>query len=136
VTFAEFFAGFWWLIFPVFGMVMAFHSMIESEKRSRRTFDLIRSYLEQGKDPPPELLKLAQKSDDEWDMGLGSGWDGSSGKNGRAWTFVTFAALSAGFGVGYWFSRGEEHAFAFLIVAVTMGVLALGALAILMFGRK
>lgn len=136
MTFAEFFAGYWWLMFPVFGMVMAFRGMGESEKRSRRTIDLIRSYVEQGKEPPPELLKLAQKTDDDWSFGDGGGAGSSSGKNSHAWTFVTFAALSAGFGTGYWFVRAEEYAFAFLIVAVTMGVLALGALGILVFGRK
>ncbi len=136
MTFAEFFAAYWWLMFPVFGMVMAFQGMNQSEKRQRHTLDLIRSYVEQGKEPPAELLKLAQKTDDDWDMGFDTGAGSSSGGNSRAWTFVTFAALSAGFATGWWFVRGEDYAFAFLIVAVTMGVLALGALAILIFGRK
>jgi hypothetical protein len=138
VTFAEFLANYWWLMFPVFGMVMAFQGMNQSERRSRRTLDLIRSYVEQGKEPPPELLNLAQKSDDDWDMGLGADAGGTShgSKNSGAWTFVIFAALAAGFGTGYWWVRGEDYAFPFLIVAVTMGVLALGALVILIFGRK
>ncbi|MCR6643985.1 MAG: hypothetical protein NVV62_05405 [Terricaulis sp.] len=133
MTFAEFFYSFWWLIFPIFGMAMAFQGAGQSEKRQRRTLDLIRSYVEQGKEPPPELLKLAQKSDDDWGMG---GVGGGGGQNSSAWTFVVFAALAAGFGTGYWFVRAEDFAFAFLIVAVTMGVLALGALGILIFGRK
>lgn len=136
MTFAEFFASYWWLMFPIFGMFMAVQGMGQSEKRQRRTLDVIRSYVEQGKEPPPELLKLAQKGDDDWDMGMGMSTGGGDGKNARAWTFVTFAALTAGFGTGYWFVRGEDFAFAFLIVAVTMGVLALGALGILIFGRK
>lgn len=135
MTFAEFFAAYWWLMFPIFGMVMAFQGMNQDEKRTRRTLDLIRSYVEQGKEPPAELMKLAQKERDDWDMGMG-GSSGSSGSNSRAWTFVIFAALAAGFATGYWFVRGEDFAFAFLIVAVTMGVLALGALGILIFGRK
>lgn len=132
MTFAEFFAAYWWLMFPIFGMFMAIQGMGQSEKRQRRTLDVIRSYVEQGKEPPAELLKLAQKGDDDWDMGGGGG----DGKNPRAWTFVVFAALAAGFGTGYWFVRGEDFAFAFLIVTVTMGVMALGALGILLFGRK
>lgn len=137
MTFAEFFADYWWLMFPVFGMVMAFQGMNQSEKRQRRTLDLIRSYVEQGKEPPAELLKLAQKTDsDDWDMGFGPTTGSSSSSSSRAWTFVTFAALAAGFGTGYWFVRGEDYAFAFLIVAVTMGVLALGALGILIFGAR
>jgi Flp pilus assembly protein TadB len=136
VTFAEFFAGYWWLMFPIFGMVMAFQGMSQDEKRTRDALRLIRSYVEQGKEPPSELLKLAQKGDGDWDANLGMGSIGGSGGNGRAWSAVTFAALAAGFGVGYWFVRGEDFAFAFLIVAVTMGVLALGGLLILIFGRK
>ncbi len=131
MTFADFFSAYWWLIFPIFGMAMAFQGAGQSEKRQRRTLDLIRSYVEQGKEPPAELLKLAQKSDDD-DWGMG----GRGDKNSRAWTFVVFAALSAGFATGYWFVRAEDFAFAFLIVSVTMGVLALGALGILIFGRK
>jgi len=136
VTFADFFAAYWWLMFPIFGMFMAVQGMNQSEKRARRTLDVIRSYVEQGKEPPPELLKLAQKTDDDWDMGFDTGAGSSSGGNSRAWTFVIFAALSAGFATGWWFVRAEDYAFAFLIVAVTMGVLSLGALAILIFGRK
>lgn len=138
MNFAEFFAAYWWLMFPIFGMVMAFQGMNQSEKRTRRTLDLIRSYVEQGKEPPPELLKLAQKTDEDWDMGFGdeSGRTSSGSKNSGAWTFVIFAALAAGFGTGYWWIRAEDYAFPFLIVAVTMGVLALGALIILIFGRK
>jgi Flp pilus assembly protein TadB len=129
---ADFFSSYWWLIFPIFGMVMAFQGAADAERRTRRTLEVIRSYVEQGKEPPAELLKMAQKSDDDDDWGMGSG----QGKNSRAWAFVTFAALAAGFGVGYWWVRAEDFAFAFLIVAVTMGVLALGALGILIFGRK
>ncbi len=136
MTFADFFAAYWWLMFPLFGMAIAFRGMGESEKRTRRTLDLIRAYVEQGKEPPPELLKLAQKSDDDWDMGFGPTSGGNASGTSRAWTFVTFAALSAGFATGYYFVRGEDYAFAFLIVAVTMGVLALGALGILIFSRK
>ena len=47
-----------------------------------------------------------------------------------------FLALSAGFGVGYWWVRAEEWAFAFLIVSVTMGVLAVGALVITLTRRR
>lgn len=136
MTFAEFFAAYWWLMFPVFGMVLAFHSMVSGERRTRETMNLIRSYIEQGKDPPPELLKLAQRTGDDWDMGMGGMDARESGKNSRAWTFVIFAALAAGFGTGWWYVQGEDYAFAFMIVAVTMGVLALGSLLILLFGRK
>ena len=135
VNFAEFFASYWWLMFPIFGMAMAFQGANQSAKRTRTALDLVKSYIDQGKEPPPEILKLAlREEEDEYEVN-GVRKTGS-GKNSTAWSAVTFTALAAGFGAGYWYVRAEDYAFAFLIVAVTMGVLALGSLLILLFGRK
>ena len=49
---------------------------------------------------------------------------------------MTFAALAIGFGAGYYVVREQEYAFAFLIVALIMGVMALGALMMLLFAPK
>jgi hypothetical protein len=131
MSFAHLFASYWWLIFPIFGMAMGFWGMASGERRNARVFDLIKSYVDQGKEPPPELLKLASQESDY------SGYNTPEGRRqGNLWTFVTFAAIAAGFSVGWWFVRGEDFAFAFLIIAVTMGVLALGALLILLRPRK
>ncbi len=122
----DLFRQFWWLIFPIFGMAMGLIGMLQTEHRAKSAIDLIKTYAEQGKDPPPELLQLAVRDAE------GS----SESKNGRAWTFVVFAALAAGFGVGYYVVRAEDYAFAFLIVTVVMAVLAIGSLLILIFGRE
>ncbi|MGE0739893.1 MAG: hypothetical protein AB7O98_01015 [Hyphomonadaceae bacterium] len=131
MSFEELFRGYWWLIFPIFGMAMAILGMIQSERRTDRVMDLIRSYADQGKEPPPELLRMAAQSMDE---------DAQGGRQSREhsslWTFIVFAALTAGFGVGYYMIRAEDWAWAFLLVAVVMGVMALGALLILVLGRK
>ncbi len=132
MTATELFVSFWWLIFPVFGMVMGLIGMFQSDRRATRTMDLIKSYVDQGKDPPPELLQLASA---EMSSGASSGMGRTPTEN-RLWTFVTFAALGAGFGVGYWFMRAESWSFAFAIVAIVMGIMALGALLLLIFGRK
>lgn len=126
------FYSFWWLIFPIFGMTMGLVGMLLSDRRATRTMDLIKSYVDQGKDPPPELLKLASY---EMNDGMSSGMGRTPTEN-RLWTFVTFAALASGFGVGYWFMRAESWSFAFAIVAIVMGVMAIGALLLLIFGRK
>lgn len=127
----DLFRDFWWLIFPIFGMAMAFRGNAATGQSQQRVLDLIKSYTDQGKTPPPELLTMAQKGLDE-SIDAADG----PGKNDHAWTFVIFAALAAGFGVGWYVSRGEDYAFAFLIITVTMSVLALGSLLILLFGRK
>ncbi|MGD9981022.1 MAG: hypothetical protein AB7H66_07140 [Hyphomonadaceae bacterium] len=131
MTFEEFFRDFWWLMFPVFGMFIAVIGMFQAESRSRQVMTLIKSYVDQGKDPPPELLKMAQeRSDYEMDVGV------PSRRNSGAWSFVVFLALAAGFSVGYWWVRDQDWAFAFLIVAVTMGVLAVGSLVIAVIQRR
>lgn len=129
MSFTDLFVSFWWLIFPVFGMAMGFWGMISSERRSARVLDLIKSYVDQGKEPPAELLKLAT-SDEELVANSPTGR-----RQNNSWSFVVFAALAAGFGVGYYFVRAEDYAFAFLIVAVVMAVMAVGALFIVLTSR-
>jgi hypothetical protein len=130
MEFAHLFAAYWWLMFPIFGMLMAVIGMFQDDRRSAKTIDLIKSYVDQGKEPPPELLKLATKDADS------AAWRDQEGASSRGWTFVVFLAISAGLGTGYYFVRGEDYAFAFLIGAVATGVMAIGALFILLAGRK
>lgn len=131
MTFEELFRGYWWLMFPVFGMFIALVGMFQAENRSRQVMKLIKSYLDQGKEPPPELLKMAQeRSDYEMDMGV------PAQRQSGLWSFFVFLALTAGFSVGYWWIREESYSFAFLIVAVTMGVLAIGSLVIALTQRR
>lgn len=131
MTFEEFFRDFWWLMFPVFGMVIALIGMFQAESRGRQVMTLIKSYVDQGKEPPAELLKMAQeRSDYEMDMGL------PRQRNSGLWSFFVFLALTAGLGVGYWLIRAEDWSFALLIGAVTMGVLTIGALVIALVQRR
>lgn len=128
MSFIEFFASYWWLMFPVFGMIMAVMGMFQSEQRNTKTMDLIKSYVDQGKDPPPELLKLAAQDTE-------SRPSQTAGEN-RAWSLIVFTALAAGLGTGYYFVQAQDWAFAFLIGAVIMGVMAVGALLLLLLARK
>lgn len=129
MSFEELFRDFWWLMFPIFGMAMGFGGMRSSERRSREVMSVIKSYVDQGKEVPPELLRIAQAD-----------WQGDinhhTPRQSNWWSFFIFAALSAGFTVGWWFIRTEIYAFAFLIVAVTMGILAIGALVIAATSRR
>jgi hypothetical protein len=129
MTFAEFFADFWWLMFPIFGMMMAAMGMFHDDARSAKAMDLIRTYVNQGKDPPAELLQMVAQDAE-------SARGGGPSPNSRAWSFIVFAALSAGLGTGYYFVRAEDWAFAFLIGAVATGVMAVGALVLLFAGRR
>lgn len=130
MEFESLFRHFWWLIFPLFGMFMGIWGMASSGRRSREAMGLIKSYVDQGKDPPPELIKIASGA---------SEYDGdyrASRKQSNGWSFVVFAAISAGFGTAYFMVRHEPFSFAFLLVAVVMGVMALGALMMALFPQR
>ncbi len=129
----DLFRDYWWLIFPIFGMAMGVAGMFSSERRSRDVIALIKSYTDQGKEPPPELVRLAAK---DWDEdGVITSPQSRAQSNG--WSFFTFAALAVGFGLAYWFIHPtEDWAWIFLAVAAGMGVMALGGLVMMFVGRK
>jgi len=117
------FARFWWLIFPVMGMVYGLVSMLQKDRAQTRAFDVLKAYAEQGKEPPPEVLKALSQAD------LPAGAEAHAGGPATSawWTFFVFLALTAGFGFGYTQLNGDGH-WAFMLVAVVMGVLAAGSL--------
>jgi hypothetical protein len=51
------FRNYWWLMFPIGAFLFGAWDRWLAYRRSRDHLDLIRSYAEQGKDPPPELLR-------------------------------------------------------------------------------
>ncbi len=111
------FAHFFWLIFPIFGMAMGVIAMRQRHARANRTIDLIKSYADQGKDPPPELLAVLRDPDF---AGRGNG--------SSLWVPIClFAALAAGF-VMFALITGNgdtRHMVPFLFVALVMGGLCL-----------
>ena len=131
----DLFRQFWWLIFPVMGMAYGFVGMLQQNRAQIRTLDLLRTYAEQGKEPPAELLKaLSQGGEPPSMMGVRQ-----ERLSGAWWTFFVFIALTGGFAVGA--SSFDEGAHsAFMVVTVVMGVLAFGALVMALaatfFGRK
>jgi hypothetical protein len=51
------FRSYWWLLFPIGAFVFGAWDRWLAYKRSRDHLDLLRSYAEKGKDPPPELVR-------------------------------------------------------------------------------
>lgn len=128
MSFTEFFAAYWWLMFPIFGMFMGIMGMFQTERRANKAMDLIKSYIDQGKEPPAELLKLAAEGD--------NASSSSTPQDNRVWTFIVFTAITVGLSVGYYFVQAEDWSFVFLIGAVTMGIMALGSLFLLVTRNK
>ncbi len=120
-----FFTSFWWLIFPVGGMLMGLFAMIGHYNHRKDTLRILKSYADQGKDPPAALLE-ALRSDEERAMDYGyygrRRW--RRHRYGYGWGFgglVPFAALSAGFGYfGYYGGGGSL----FQALSVAFGIAA------------
>ena len=116
--------SFWWLIFPVGGMLMGLFAMIGHYNHRKDTLRILKSYADQGKDPPAGLLE-ALKSDEERAMDYGYYGRRRWRRRGYGWggfgPFVPFAALAAGFGYfGYYGGGGGL----FMSLAMAFGVAA------------
>ena len=117
------FNRFWWLIFPLFWMAYALVRLSLRHGRANRTLDILKSYAEHGKEPPPELLETLQgRHDDDR--------HGHAGPE-RGWRrFFFFGALAVAFTVVAFVPNemSDGHEFAFVFVAIIMVGLALGGL--------
>jgi hypothetical protein len=56
--FYQFATSFWWLIFPLGWGFAGLLRVIFRHHRAEQTLALLKSYADQGKEPPPELLQL------------------------------------------------------------------------------
>ena len=94
------FPHFWWLIFPLFWMIFALAWGWSRHSRANRALDIIKTYADQGKEPPPELLKNLQGGTDGY-CGWGGGWRYSPQR--RLHRAFVFSALAFAFGcLVYW----------------------------------
>ena len=135
----EIFEGYWWLLFPLGGFIVLLLSSFMSYMRRKAELDVLKSYVQQGKDPPPELSKALGGggpdpiAGDPWDAYAhpyyGKAWKryyryGPYGEWRRA---ITMGAISLGFYLAYRYSDvGAGHAF--LIVSIITGVIAAASL--------
>lgn len=110
------------LVFVIFGAVAlamisaGWAQMLESNRR-KQAMDIIKTALEQGKEAPPIIYEQLASA--------------SSPK--APWTeVVIFTALSIGFWIAALQTSEGQHT-AFLVVASTMTVTALGCLALAIF---
>ncbi|MGZ3297872.1 MAG: hypothetical protein ACXU8O_02560 [Asticcacaulis sp.] len=117
------FWSFWWLIFPLGGMFMGLVGMIGHYSHRREALRIIKSYADQGKEPPAALLE-ALKSDEERAYAYDHGYYGRRRwRRYRGWggfsSFVVFAALAAGFGYAHYNGLGSP---VFGALALAFGV--------------
>ena len=129
MNFEGLFFSFWWLIFPIGGMLMGLVGMIGHYNHRKDALRILKSYADQGKDPPAALLE-ALRSDEDRAMDYDDAYYGRRGRRYRrhgryGWggfgPFVPFAALAAGFG---WFGYYGGGGGVFTSLAMAFGVAA------------
>jgi hypothetical protein len=130
------FSRFWWLIFPLFWMAAMVMAAWSRHARANRALDIVKSYADQGKDPPPELLKSLQGGDAGGWCGGGPGTWRYSPERRLHRTFL-FGALAIAFAFLYFRPVGDDmhvhHHGGFLIPLVIFVALALSNLLSLLF---
>ncbi len=117
----ELFHSYWWLIFPIFGLVMGGWHSFAHYRRQKAILEVIRTYAQKGETPPEALLAALAADED----------GGQPGQRAPAhyWSlFGLFGVLAAGFGVGAWLYDFEGVGWPFGIVALVMGAVAVWAL--------
>lgn len=117
------FTRFWWIIFPIFWMAYAMVRLSLRHSRANRSLDVLKSYAEHGKEPPPEVLAVLKDRhdvDDRRYRGPEHGWN----------RFFLFAGLTVAFAVVAFVPNDmtDGHEFVFVFVAIIMAGLALGGL--------
>ena len=98
----ELFREFFWLIFPVLGMGIAFMAVAGEFGRQKKALDVLRTYAEKGTEPPPAVLAVLSRASSE------------QKKNPMA-SFAFFLIMAAGFGGVTWWFYGAAHAWPFVL---------------------
>ncbi|MCR5880273.1 hypothetical protein [Phenylobacterium sp. J367] len=142
----DLFRSYWWLLFPLGFFIFGAWDRWLVYRRSRDHLDLLRSFTDQGKEPPPELLRTIREAalddddDDDW------GYRGRRYRHDRRmrrwhryspyWAWRTFFVTGA-VALGFWLASryadipGTEGPFE--LVAIIVGCVALGHLAVALF---
>ncbi|MDI7774424.1 hypothetical protein [Asticcacaulis sp. EMRT-3] len=129
MTFSTLFASYWWLIFPIGGMLMGVFAMSAHFHHRNETLKLIKSYADQGKDPPAALLEAIRSDEDRaYELRGRYGRHGRYGPWGVWRKVVIWSALAAGFSyAGHYSHLGENNA-VFTALGVAFGVAAVASL--------
>ena len=142
----DLFRSYWWLLFPLgFFIASAFDQWMRY-RRHRDTLDLIKSYTDQGKDPPAALLERvagrmkadeeAEENEDGWsDREERRRYRRQRRREGRWYQVVLFGVLATGFGFASASDIYEAQG-AFLIVTFVMVALCLASLVTILTSRK
>ncbi|MFZ0269862.1 hypothetical protein [Caulobacter sp.] len=128
----DLFRSYWWLIFPLSWFVFEAYQRWLAYSANRDTLDLLKSYAQAGRDPPPELLAKLNKRWSDDDFEEADDGERARRRHGRCsrhatWSRVAlFGCLCAGFTVASATDLYEAGP-AFVIVAFVMGALTVSS---------
>ena len=135
----ELFRSYWWLLFPIGFFVFGAFDRWLTYKRSKDHLDLLRSYASQGKDPPPELVRIIrEEADAEDDYNAATWGDGSGRRRHRRYmryryspyhqwrSAVTTGAVAVGFWIASYYADWPGLDGPFRLVAIIMTCVAVG----------
>jgi hypothetical protein len=137
--FYSLFGHFWWLIFPLFWMCAMTAAHWSRHNRANKVLDLLKSYADQGKEPPPELLKALQAQgampggDQDWNR-----CRGRRSPERRLFGALLFFSLACGFGFLTYYNFNNEdahHTFGLLVPTLVFAALALSNFIALLWWR-
>jgi hypothetical protein len=57
------FSAYWWLLFPLGWAIFRLIRLVLEHKRAAQALELIKTYSDQGKEIPPDLVKVLQQPD-------------------------------------------------------------------------
>lgn len=139
----DLFRSYWWLLFPLGFFIASAFDQVMRYQRHRDTLNLIKSYTDQGKEPPPALVdKVTGKfKPEEWDED-----EDDNRRERRRYRYlrrrergwyqvVLFGVLAVGFGFASASDLYSAHG-AFLIVTFVMAALCLASLVSLLTSRR
>jgi hypothetical protein len=91
-NFYSLFSAYWWLLFPLGWAIFRMVRLSMEHLRAEKALDLIKTYADQGKEVPPELLKILQQPEKK---------NRSPQDQARSWTLAgsVLAAAAVAFGV-------------------------------------
>ena len=140
----DFFSSYWWLLFPIGFFVFGAWDRWLAYKRSQDRLDLLRAYTNQGKDPPPELLRTLQAEEDDDDEAMYGqvGHRAARRMRRRYWRYGPYwawrtAIITGAVALGFWMA--SEYAdlpgidWPFRFVAIIMTCVAAGHLVFAIF---
>lgn len=133
----ELFRSYWWLLFPFFWMIMAAVGSFGHYRQRSDTLKLLKSYADQGKEPPQALLDMLKSDEQRAYDYAGYGHRRRGRHYGNWWQTVVFAALAIGFGY-YGYYGGGHQVFTALALGFGVAAVALTVVGVIraLFGPK